>query len=280
MSGQGADSALASFVAKWMQMRPELDLAQRFLAPVTRARRLAFLCLVQELEHTALGIAEAQPALLKLQWWAEELGQAGAGEASHPLTIVLAADLARVQVPAEAWHAAIAGALALREADPAPDLETLLTAHEGLHGPLAQIEASLFAPLDPVALARARALAAIVRDSANLAVALGAGRLPLPLDHLARHRLSRGDLGVRSAARDEALRAWWRELRGGGDALDARHVGPAAAATLSADHWRLGKAAQAADPAVALPALLARVPLRATLAAWRARRAGAAPMGS
>lgn len=273
MSEVDANAPLASFEAKWTQAVPELGVALSFLAPETRAAHGAFICLVHELEHAAFGIRDAEPATLKLQWWAEEFARAAKGEARHPLTQAIAQASSFSQVPLATWYAAVGGALAQRDAEPAANADALFAAYEVLHEPLAQIEAQLFAPLDAMALARARAVARAVRETAALADALRDGRLPLPLDLLARHRLARGELTQASPEQTAALHEWLRTLRDAGAALDAARVGAPAAATLSADRWRLAKAMRADDPLAALPPLLSRMPLRTSFAAWRARGA-------
>lgn len=273
MSDHDAGAPLASFEAKWTQAYPELRVALPFLAPATRAAHGAFVCLVHELEHAAFGIRDAEPATLKLQWWAEEFARAAKGEARHPLTQALAAATPLPEVPLATWYAAVGGALAQRDAEPAANADALLAAFEVLHAPLAQIEAQLFAPLAAATLARVRALARALRETAALADALRDGRLPLPLDLLARHRLARGELTQASPAQSAALADWLRELRSIADRLDATRIGAPAAATLSADRWRMARATRAGDPLAALPALLGRVPLRVSFAAWRARTA-------
>lgn len=273
MSETESNAPLASFEAKWMQAVPELRVALSFLAPATRAAHGAFVCLVHELEHAAFGIRDAEPATLKLQWWAEEFARAAKGEARHPLTQAIAQAASFPQVPLATWYAAVGGALAQRDAEPAANADALLAAYEVLHEPLAQIEARLFAPLDVPALARARALARALRETASLADALRDGRLPLPLDLLARHRLSRGGLTQASPEQVAALREWLGILRDAAATLDAARIGAPAAATLSADRWRLAKSMRADDPLAALPPLLARMPLRVSLSAWRARGA-------
>jgi len=268
-----ANAPLASFEAKWAQAVPELGVALSFLAPATRAAHGAFVCLVHELEYAAFGIRDAEPATLKLQWWAEEFARAAKGEARHPLTQAIAAGTSFARAPLATWYAAIGGALAQRDAEPAANAGALFAAFEVLHEPLAQIEAQLFAPLDAPALARARALARAVRETAALADALRDGRLPLPLDLLARHRLARGELTQASPAQIATLREWLGVLRDANIALGASRIGAPAAATRSSDRWRLAKAMRADDPLAALPSLLARMPLRASFAAWRARGA-------
>jgi len=268
-----ANAPLASFEAKWTQAVPELGVALSFVAPATRAAHGAFVCLVHELEHAAFGIRDAEPATLKLQWWAEEFARAAKGEARHPLTQAIAQLASFPQVPLATWYAAVGGALAQRDAEPAANADALLAAYEVLHEPLAQVESQLFAPIDAVALARARSLARAVRETAALADALRDGRLPLPLDLLARHRLARSELAQPSAAQTAALREWLDVLRNASTAIGAARVGAPVAATRVADRWRLAKAARADDPLVALPPLLARIPLRTSFAAWRARGA-------
>lgn len=272
----GVGVPLASFEAKWTAAYPELALALAFEPVGRRAARSAFACIGHELEHAACGIREAQPAALKLQWWAEEFARARHGEARHPLTRVLAEAPRFGDVALDEWHAAIVGAHTQRDPEPAADAETLLRGHEALQAPLARIESALFGPFDTGALARVRAVSRAVRDTATLAEALRDGRLPLPLDLLARHRLARGELAQDSDARRAAVREWLRALRTSTDAQARLGIGAAGAATASADRWRLARAAAADDPASALPPLLGRVPLRASLACWRAaRRAGA-----
>ncbi|MEO5558607.1 MAG: hypothetical protein ABIO49_02565, partial [Dokdonella sp.] len=103
--------------------------------------------------------------------------------------------------------------------------------------------------------------------------ALRDGRLPLPLDVLARHRMARGDLARSSPQQAKMLREWLLTLVSdyqnsiGGACLGALH-----AAGASADCWRAGKAARAAQPLSQLQALSSRLPLRAVWAAWRAGR--------
>ena len=94
-----AGAPLASFEAKWTQAVPELGVALSFLQPATRAAHGAFVCLVHELEHAAFGIRDAEPATLKLQWWAEEFARAAKGQARHPLTQVIEKHASFSQVP-------------------------------------------------------------------------------------------------------------------------------------------------------------------------------------
>ena len=272
---RGDHAPLASFEAKWTAAHPELALALTFVPAPVRAARSAFACIGFELEYAAYGIREAQPAALKLQWWAEEFARARRGEARHPLTQVLATHARFGDVPLEAWQAAIVGAFAQRDPEPAADAAALLHGYGELQAPLARIESLLFGPIDVDALVRVRVAARVLRESAMLADALRDGRLPLPLDLLARHRLARGDLAHDAPARRAALRDWLLRLRAETDGLALAACGVPGAANASADRWRLARAAAADDPAAALPALLGRLPLRTAWACWRAGRRSA-----
>jgi len=264
---------LASFEAKWGAAYPELALALGFEPAGRRDARSAFACISHELSHAAFGVREAQPAALKLQWWAEEFGHARRGEARHPLTRVLAGTPRFGEVALDEWHAAVLGAHAQRDAEPAADTRAQLQAYERLQAPLARIESTLFGPYDVAALARARAVSRALRETASLGDALRDGRLPLPLDLLAAHRLARGDLAGDSAERRAGLRAWLQALLEAAPRPNA--LGAQGAAAAAADRWRLRRAATAADPAAVLPSLLGRLPLRAAWASWRAARASA-----
>lgn len=284
MSEAADTSALATFEAKWGAIHPELALALRFVDPGRRRAHSAFACLVCELEHAAFAIREAEPAMIKLQWWAEEFARIGAGEARHPLTQALADEPAFATLPVVRWHAVVIGAIAQRDPEPAPDRALLLQGYAALYRPLALIEAALFVPTSLAAtsfsstsadsVARVRILSRALRETAGLANALRDGRLPLPLDVLARHRLARGELAHKSPQQLAALREWLVALGSipePGVGLDMG-LGALAAATASADRWRAQWAARANDPLATLNVALARVPLRAVLATWRAAR--------
>lgn len=263
---------LASFEAKWALLHPELRLALNFVDAPRRPAYTAFACLVHELEHAAFGIREAQPAAVKLQWWGEEFARAVAHAARHPLTQVLQAHPGFDAVALARWYEVIGGALAQRDAEPAADMQALLRTHAALHAPLAAIEADLFATIDAPALARVRSMSRALRETAALADALRDGRLPLPLDLLARHRLARSDLVQHSDAQAGALRDWLERLRAESGAIANTRSGPLGAATASADRWRMRVAARGSDPLAALQASFARLPLRASWAAWRGGR--------
>lgn len=274
MNAVSSDTPLASFESKWTAAQPEFGLALKFVTTDERGAQSAFACLVHELEYAAFGIREAQPAAIKLQWWAEEFTRAGTGEARHPLTQTLAGQPGFAEIALPHWHAVIVGALAQRDAEPAADRAALLATYAALYQPLATIEARLFAPLDAAVQAHLRTLSRALRETAALADALRDGRLPVPLDLLARHRLARGDLVQTSPQQAAALGEWLRALAAEfaqAVSADAR-LGVLSTASASADHWRAHTAARANDPLAALHAALARVPMRTVWATWRAGR--------
>ena len=117
-----------------------------------------------------------------------------------------------------------------------------------------------------------------LRETAALPIALRDGKLPLPLDRLARHRLSRGDLSNASPERGEALREQLRDLaerlRGllVRDALAAHPLGVVRATMAAADAVRAGAASKAAEPLAALGEALGRLSISTVWSAWRAAR--------
>jgi phytoene synthase len=272
VSEEASSTPLASFEAKWTEARPELALALRFERDDEREARAAFACLVLEIEHAAFGIREAQPAAIKLQWWAEELARSAKGEARHPLTQALAKRIAAAAIPQRAWNAAIVGAMAQRDPEPAADREALLSGYAQFFAPLGAIEAALFGA-DETAIASALALSRAMRETAALPDALRDGKLPLPLDLLARHRLARGDLGGESPTRGEALREWFGDLAREMSALLATpKLGILRAAMAAADAKRLANAAKAGEPLAAVNSALAGLSIPVAWAAWRAAR--------
>ena len=277
MSTEAATAPLASFEAKWAEAYPEFALALRFDRDAGHAARSAFACLVFELEHAAFGIREAQPAAIKLQWWAEEFVRAGKGEARHPLTQALGARIVAATIPTAHWHRVIVGALAQRDPEPAANNAALLDGYASLYTPIATIEAALFGT-HADAIARALTLTRTLREGAGLATALRDGKLPLPLDLLARHRLARGDLAAVSDARSQALRdafgGFGSELRKlvEGRALAERPLGVVRATMAAADARRAVQAARASEPLAAMNAALARLSIPVVWSAWRAAR--------
>ncbi len=281
-------SPLISFESKWASAHPEFGLALRFATPRERAAQSAFACLVYELEHVAFGIREAQPATIKLQWWAEELARTRRGEARHPLTRQLGEHAGFAAIASERWNEVIAGAFAQRDREPAADGATLLDNHAEFYWPLAAIEASVF-DADAQATGAALVIARALRELVNLPQALQCGNLPLPLDVLAAFRLSRGDLSRASLARSDAIRHWLSRLSGELLAADRRvrlrWVGAqpevalvAARSSAFRSAWsaviahRASLASRARDPLAVLTRASNRLSLTDVRVAWRAAR--------
>lgn len=267
-----ADIPLASYAEKWSAAHPELGMALRYEDEARRPVVLALAALGHELAQAAYGIRDAEPAIAKLHWWSEEMSRATRGEARHPLARALAADARFTAVPLADWHATIAGAFAQRDPEPAADLEALLAGHARLFRPLARIEARFSGVPDDEAeaIARAAAIGRALRDTAAMHDALRDGRLPVPLDRLARHRLARGDLARGSPEQSALLREWLADLAAALARL--RLVAPLHAASASADRWRAESAARDARPLDRLRADLPRLPMRAVWSAWSAAR--------
>ncbi|MGB0135045.1 squalene/phytoene synthase family protein [Dokdonella sp.] len=264
--------ALASFEEKWSLAHPELPLALRFVHPQARPVVSALACLSHEVGLAAFRVVEVEVATGKLRWWAEELALLPSGQARHPLTQVLAGSSAMKQLPADTWTALIAGAFAQRDAAPARGLPDLIAGHARFHEPLGRIESAIYPALRRDIAAQAGALSRIVHESARLPECLTSERLPLPLDLLARHGLSRSDLGVASAQRDAALREHFAALWEAMKLLDSRGLSPLAAARLAADLQRCRRAARAEKPLESSAGNLDRLPLSALWACWRAAR--------
>jgi phytoene synthase len=272
---------LASFEAKWAAAHPEFGLALKFVPEHERRAQSAFACLVYELEHAAFGIREAQPAAIKLQWWGEEFARAAKHKARHPLTQVLSDHPGFATVPLVQWYAVIGGAVAQRDPEPAAEGPDLLDQYAQLYAPLGAIDAQLFGG-DARTTAGALSLARALRETAALSDTLRDGKLPLPLDLLARHRLARGDLAETSSARSEALSEWLRRLASEMVALlklwtvvpelGAARLGILRSAMIAADSARALQAAQAGNPLAAINAALPRLSISVVWAAWRAAR--------
>jgi phytoene synthase len=268
---------LASFEAKWSLAYPEFRLALTFDREPGRNDRSAFACLVFELEHAAFRIREAEPAAIKLQWWAEEFASTNTGEPRHPLTRALAGRIGEAAIPIRRWQEVIVGAFSQRDPEPAADAAALLDAYARLYEPLGAIESALFGAHGPT-VARSLAITRALRESAALSDVLRDGKLPLPLDLLARHRLARGELAVASAARTQALHEWFGTLAGEISPLLTREatrtqpLGILRAAMAGADATRARQAASASEPLTAMKAALEGLSIPVLWSAWRAAR--------
>lgn len=264
--------ALASFEDKWSLAHPELLLSLRFVQPEARAVVSALSCLGFEVGLAAYSVTEAGVAASKLHWWAEELALLPAAKARHPLTQVLAASNALRALPAESWQVWIASAFAQREAAPARSLAELIAGYRLFQEPLAQIQSVLYPDLSVDSEAQAGGMSRVVQHSMHLAESLTAERLPLPLDLLARHGISRSELAVADPRRDVLLREHFAALADAIAALDRRGLTPFTAAGLAAHLQRCRGAAKAVNPLESMSGKLDRLPFPALWACWRAAR--------
>lgn len=258
------------FAAKWLEAFPELPIALHFIDKRERDARLALDCIGREIELAALRIVDTGVATRKLEWWLDEIIGAVAGRARHPLTQAPGFAKAASRVAASAWRDIITAALALREQTPASTLDDLLEGPRRLHRPLAEIVRIAFDDDGAGDAAEARSLASAFRDALGLVEALGVGRLPLPLDLLARHRLARGDLTSRGAERDASLREHLASLAQRMATIDARRLRALEAASLHAEHWRCRRASRQSAP---MSQRLDGMPITTVWVAWRASRA-------
>lgn len=264
--------ALASFEAKWSLAQPELPLALRFSLASIRPFISAFACLSNELAHSAFHIVEPEVATTKLNWWAEELTALSIGKPRHPLTEVLAGFESIRKIHANQWASVINGAFYQREAGPASSLDVLLASYHRFFAPIVEIETTLFAKLSAEPLVQAAALSRALHETNRLSELLANDRLPLPLDRLARHQLSRADVLQPSERRTLALREHFSALAAGFDAVDRNGLSPLSAMRLSTDQQRSRRAARALDPLAESTRDLDRLPLSSVWTGWRAAR--------
>lgn len=271
-----AHGPLQSYVDKWLAVQPQQRIALTFVDPRQYPGHIALAALEQELLGAAYGIREPQVAAVKLNWWAEELAGAAQSGGRHPLTQVLFDDARARALPAEHWLAPVRAAIEQLEEGTAADFAGQLDAAGPMHGALAELETAWWfgVGVSGQRAARVAALAHLVHALRRLQDDVERDRLPLPMARLARFGLSRNDLGNRTAARDQAIRAQldelasaWREAMalpgplGVFRALEAREA------------MRLVKLARAAaDPLATLQRGLPGSGFGNTLAAWGAAR--------
>ena len=269
-----AADASPGFAAKWLDAYPELGIALRFIDPGQRDARLALDCIGREIELAATHIRETDVATRKLDWWLDELDALAAGRPRHPLTRAHGLAPALAAVPASAWRSIVSAALHLREPPPSASLDDLLVGSRRLQRGLADVAAQAFGDDAADAVAEARSLSSAFRDALAPAEALSGGRLPLPLDTLARHRLTRVDLAAPGAARDAALREHLDAIASRMAGIDAHRLPVLAATCLHVERWRCRRASRQPAPSTQG---LDRMPLGTAWAAWRASRTRRGP---
>ena len=232
----------------------------------------ALICLDHEIVHAALHIAERDVALVKLNWWAEELAALAAGAARHPLTQALGGNADLDAISPGQWGRAASAAMSLREAAPAATFQDLLARYRQFAECWAPMQQALHSALDADAWIVARSLALALRDLLGLHHALQQDRLPLPMDLLARHQLSRTDLAQPSAARDAILREQISFLARAMKAVKRNRLTVHAAVQLRADAYRCQRMHTSGDVLGSGHDALVRLPLSSAWVAWRTAR--------
>jgi len=249
-------SAFASFEEKWLAANPEQVTVALFLAPDARLRASAFGCLIHELEQAAFGLREAHIAGVKIQWWQQELLAAASAKPRHPVSTVLFADPQSANVDAASWAALPEGAFAMLQLGAVSDMESLLSNYAAMYVPVARVDAALFGKsiTEVPQIARLWTISYLLQALRHLPDA--PERLPVPLDLLARHELTRAALADSGPKRETLLRDFLGRLA---DALRA--------ALAAAPHAPLGRRVRARlDLALIQTALRSSDPLRALMA--------------
>jgi phytoene synthase len=202
------DAAFSSFEQKWFAAHPEYAVAAVFLPPEQRRRANAFGSLLHELEEAALQPHEPQVTGIKLGWWRNELASAAGGRASHPITRELFADARARTVDPAVWVQLAEAALATSMLPAAPAWPALLGQYRDFHASVARVDAGLMtAAATEQDLNRNATLWTISHLLRNLpAVMHGDEGLPVPLDLLARHALTRAALAEATPQRAALLR--------------------------------------------------------------------------
>lgn len=245
-----AEPAFASFEEKWLQANPEQRVVAIFLEPRQRRLAHAFGTLVHELEQAIFDVREPQVAAAKLDWWRHELTAAATGNARHPVSRELFAQIAIGRVEHSRWAELIDGGLALLDPPSAPSLDAVFDTLSTFYRPAAAIESAV---LDPNS--RQNAANAELWISSHLLRSVALLERPercqvLPLDLLARHGLTRATAARPSAERAALLRDY---LNAVGERLDSSLIASTRASVGRRVRARLdrdlaAKAAHGSDP--------------------------------
>jgi phytoene synthase len=270
------DAAFASFEQKWLAAQPENAFVAIFLPADERLRASAFGSLVHELEQAAFHVGEPQVAATKLAWWRQELADAAAGNARHPITKTLFADAQAHAIDPALWPALAGGALTQIDAPPPPLLADSLAQFAPFYDAVAVAEQALmFGEKRPAGADGTlwtsshllRELADPTRFTAHL-----------PLDLLARYRVSRTDLATATPLRVALLRDYLAALTAQMHAALAQ--APAQSLTRRVrtrlDLALATAAHRASDPLAYLTSHARAGRWRSLFAAWREARALAA----
>lgn len=264
-----ADDAFASFERKWLDANPEQSAVLIFLDAPQRRRASAFGTLVHELSHTAFGVRESSVAAAKLAWWREELDAASAGVARHPISRELFVDEQVRSIGAERWRALIEGAFAQLDPGPPASFDDAATQLSAFYMPVAEIEIRLESPHshDVPTVAALWNLSHMLHSLASGAASHEHARLPL--DVLARHRVSRAEATGSVAVLKDFLGEIQLRLV---DELEKARAAPLGRRVRArSDRFVIGRALRSADPAAGI-AQLHRFQWRHVLWSWREAR--------
>lgn len=201
-----ANPAFASFEQKWLSEFPENMMAGLFLPATHRQRASAFGSLIHELTQTAFYRSEAQIASTKLGWWRQELIDAHAGSARHPVTAVLFADAQMRASDRAVWSALADNALAQIDRHDGSGIAQLMQRFRPWHASVARAQATVFSlqSVECDAEVSAWTISHLLHDLARIPTCptpIMLEQVALPLDLLARHAILRKDLIHATAAR-------------------------------------------------------------------------------
>ncbi len=201
---EASAAAFASFEKKWLDAQPENALVAIFLPADQRQRASAFGSLVHELEQTALHAREPHVAATKLAWWRQELADAAAGNARHPISKVLFADREAQAIDPNLWLAMAAGASMQIEPTTAASMSELFEQLAPLYVAVARVEHALFPGFSEDSRNNAAlwTISQLLRELANPLQ----WDLRLPLDLLARNGATRAALATATMLRSAVLR--------------------------------------------------------------------------
>ena len=244
--------AFSSFEQKWLDAHPGIAVASLFLKADDRRLANAFGCLAHELAEAALRIRETPVAAAKVGWWRDELAAAAAGQTRHPVTRQLFADGRSGTLGAAPWVLLADSALTLIDRPPPSDHAALLRQYRPLAAAITRVESLLaFGVANEDDVENDATLWTIDRLARELPHATAdADTLPLPLDLLARHGLTRADIGSATPQRTMMLRDHLDNLAASlREALVARIARPLYRRVTAANDARLVAAARSApDP--------------------------------
>lgn len=212
-----SDTALGSYLDKWLAVQPQQRIALGFVDPSVRDGHVALAAFEQEIIAAAYGIREPQVAAVKLNWWAEELAGAPASGGRHPLSkLLFAQDVART-IPVNVWLAPVLAAMGQLEEGTSADFAAQVAATGQLHHALAALETRWWfgAGADPSRAAMVATHAHLLNALMRLDEDVERERLPLPMARLARFGLTRLQLRKDSPARRDAIRAQLDDLARG-----------------------------------------------------------------